>query len=447
MKKKTTSKPKSGSARETASTAVKAVPKSATSKSAKAPPAKGQAAKAKPVKSKAATATKTASSRSPDPKKSAASKSVHSKAPSKSAAKSSGKASSKTASKSKVNDNANGNAGGKVNGKAKSASAPKAVAASALKFKPPVIPAPMEEPLPKVVAETVPRDDEAGLRNVMASLTSIFGGRDFLSDADLDAFLDSKIASGEIPPSAALDPLDEAQSLVYEAWNSEGPQRVRLARRALETCPDCADAYVILAEEDSKDRKHALELFRKGVEAGERSLDPSLFQTKAGKFWDIMETRPYMRARLGLAECLWESGKKDEAVTHLRELFRLNPSDNQGVRYILAQCLLETGAEGELGELLERFRDDTSPEIRYSHALWAFRREGPGRKASAVLAEAVKSNPHVPAYLLKRKQPPKEGPVSAEAGSDEEAAAYAIGATESWHKTLGAVDWLAEHAG
>jgi tetratricopeptide (TPR) repeat protein len=294
--------------------------------------------------------------------------------------------------------------------------------------------------------EAVPDEDAGLLRNVMDSLTSIFGGKDFMSDAELDALLDSKIASGEIPPSAALDPLDEAQSLVYEAWNSEGPQRVRLARKALETSPDCADAYVILAEEDARDRRQALELYRKGMEAAERALDPALFRESAGRFWSVMETRPYMRARLGLAECLWEAGRREEALGHLRELLRLNPSDNQGVRYILAQVLLETGADEELGELLERFRGDASPQILYSHALWMFRREGRGRMADELLERAVRANPHVPGYLLKRRKPPREAPRSAGPGSEEEAAAYAMGASESWRKTLGASEWLAEKA-
>jgi tetratricopeptide (TPR) repeat protein len=300
------------------------------------------------------------------------------------------------------------------------------------------------EHIAKTIPEPVSAEDEGALRNVMASLTSIFGGRDFLSDAELDAFLDDKIANGEIPPSAALDPLDEAQSLIYEAWNSEGAQKVRLAQRALELSEDCADAYVILAEHDAKDTKQSLEYYQKGVEAGQRALDPALFRQGAGKFWEIMETRPYMRARFGVAECLWELGRKEEALAHLRELMRLNPSDNQGVRYVLAQVLLETGEEGELHDLLQRFRKDQSPQIRYSHALLAFRHEGRGAQADGLLAEALKANPHVPGYLLKRKKVPAQPPESADPGSEEEAAAYAMGALDSWQKTLGAADWLAE---
>lgn len=290
-------------------------------------------------------------------------------------------------------------------------------------------------------------EEEAGLEKVMASLSQIFGGKDFLSDAELDAFLDSKIASGEIPPSMALDPLDEAQSLVYEAWNSEGSEKIGLARRALELSKDCADAYLILAEEEAKTQEAALGLYRKALEAGKRALDPALFTDSAGKFWEIMETRPYMRSRLGLAECLWDLGKKDEALEHLRELMRLNPKDDQGVRYILLQCLLESGADEELGALLERYGKDTSPEIRYTHALWMFRREGPGPAANALLKEAVRANRHVPGYLTGKQRLSKRVPEAAHEGSAEEAEAYAAGAFDTWHRTLGALDWLASRSG
>jgi len=297
-----------------------------------------------------------------------------------------------------------------------------------------------------MVLEPATREERAGLDKVMASLTQILGGRDFMSDAELDALLDDKMASGEIPPSAALDPLDEAQSLVYEAWNSEGARRASLARRALELSEDCADAYLILAQEETKSREAALELYVKAYEAGRRALDPALFAEEAGNFWAIMETRPYMRARLALAECQWDLGRKEDALAHLRELMRLNESDNQGVRYILLQCLMESGADEELGDLLGRYGRDPSPAIAYTRALWQFRRAGRGKVADGALAEALKANPHVPAYLLKRKALPARAPSAASIGSPEEAEAYAAGALAVWHQTLGAVEWLSSRA-
>lgn len=319
--------------------------------------------------------------------------------------------------------------------------APKAPSKSAAAAQRPDQPQPAERKSPR--PEAPAQDDRAGFEKVMASLTQIFGGRDFMSDAELDALLDDKMANGEIPPSAALDPLDEAQSLIYEAWNSDGARKISLARTALELSADCADAYIILAQEEAKSREAALDLYKKAYEAGRRALDPAVFAEGEGDFWGIMETRPYMRARFALAECLWDLGRKEDALGHLRELLRLNPSDNQGVRYILLQCLLESGADEELGDLLDRYGEDPSSAIAYTKALWQFRRAGRGKAADATLAEALRANPHVPAYLLKRKPLPARAPASAAMGSPEEAEAYAAGALAAWHQTLGAVDWLA----
>ncbi len=285
-------------------------------------------------------------------------------------------------------------------------------------------------------------EDKAGLESVMASLSNILGGKDFLSDAELDALLDSKMASGEIPPSMGLDPLDEAQSLIYEAWNTEGPERAKLARRALELSRDCADAYIILAEEEANSAQAAHDLYRDAVDAATRVLPPELFKNAAGNFWLMMETRPYMRARLGLAEALWDLHKQQEALGHLREMLRLNPSDNQGVRYLLIQWLLESGDDEELGQWLGRYADDDSPGLRYAHALWLFRRAGPGKSANAQAAKAIRANPHVVDFLLGRKEAEGFAEESVSPGSPEEAASYALGGQAAWTETRGALDWL-----
>src|SRR5580692_3408779 len=50
-------------------------------------------------------------------------------------------------------------------------------------------------------------------------------------------------------------PLGKAQSLMYRAFQEpDERRRVQLARDALNLCPDCADAFVLLAEH-SRNRK------------------------------------------------------------------------------------------------------------------------------------------------------------------------------------------------
>jgi hypothetical protein len=112
-------------------------------------------------------------------------------------------------------------------------------------------------------------------------------------------------------------PLKKAQDIIYDAWEAGDPKRrIALARKALEISPDCADAYVILVEDTASSLSESLDLYRQGVEAGERALGKDAFKDDVGHFWGILETRPYMRARAGLAGCLWGAGNHEEAIEH-----------------------------------------------------------------------------------------------------------------------------------
>ena len=185
---------------------------------------------------------------------------------------------------------------------------------------------------------------------------------------------------------------------MYQAFGTPDPEeRVKLAKQAIDLSPDCADAYVLLAKL-TKSRKEALDLFEKGVAAGERALGPKAFQEDVGHFWSLLETRPYMRAREGLARKLWTMGRRDEAIKHLQDMLRLNPGDNQGVRYTLAGWLLAEGRDEELADLLKEY-DEGSANWAYTKALVAFRQNGDTLETRKLLKVAQKANKHVPAYL------------------------------------------------
>ena len=94
------------------------------------------------------------------------------------------------------------------------------------------------------------------------------------------------------------------------------------------------------------------------MEASQLALGPRRFKEYAGHFWGFLETRPYMRARAGLASTLLKLGDVDGAIDHFQDILRLNPNDNQGIRYILLGCLLERGDDGALKELMTAYDDD-----------------------------------------------------------------------------------------
>src|SRR4051794_41792256 len=85
-----------------------------------------------------------------------------------------------------------------------------------------------------------------------------------------------------------------------------------------------------------------------------------------------------MRARAGLAAALMKLGDVESAVAHYRDMLRLNPNDNQGIRYLLAAHLLRQGDEAALKELLTSYEDEGSATWLYTQALWRFRRDGAG---------------------------------------------------------------------
>ncbi len=237
-------------------------------------------------------------------------------------------------------------------------------------------------------------------------------------------------------------PLKKAQDIIYDAWEvTDQKHRVALARKALEISPDCADAYSLLAEDAAGSLSEALDLYRQGVEAGERALGREAFEEDVGHFWGILDTRPYMRARAGLAECLWAAGKHEEAIEHYKEMLRLNPNDNQGIRDLLMPCLIVMGRDKEAEKLFNQYEDSLATWV-YSRALLDFRRIGDSEISRKSLKIAVKKNKYVPAYLLGRKKIPKSLPEYYSPGDESEAIAYTKENLEAWKIIPGALDWL-----
>ena len=298
-------------------------------------------------------------------------------------------------------------------------------------------------------APLIPFGDPRAMERMSQDLGRLLAEREFGSIEEANAFLENMLreGGGRLPEAPApTTPLEQAQDLIYEAFETESSRkRVQLAKKALKVSPDCADAYVLLAEEDAGSLEEARELYQKGVEAGERALGRETFEEEAGHFWGILETRPYMRARQGLAVCLWELGEREEAIEHYREMLDLNPGDNQGIRYELAGWLLDEEMDEELGELLERYEEDASAFWVYTRAMWRFRKEGDTEEATAALKEAIETNPYVPLYLLGHKSLPGALPELIGFGDESEAVAYFARALTGWLRTPQALEWLRQN--
>jgi len=128
--------------------------------------------------------------------------------------------------------------------------------------------------------------DHRAMEKTTSEITGWLEGQEFGSMEEAQAFLNEVLEGGELPSTPPpTTPLEKAQDLIYQAAETTGKKRVELARKALKTSKDCADAYVILAEETAHSPEEARELYERGVKAGERALGPEVFEEDAGHFW------------------------------------------------------------------------------------------------------------------------------------------------------------------
>jgi tetratricopeptide (TPR) repeat protein len=236
----------------------------------------------------------------------------------------------------------------------------------------------------------------------------------------------------------------EAQQLVYDAWEAAtDDQEAELMARALELNPRNVDALLYMLDSANLAVEAEIEALRNIVASGEEQLGAKAFKDLAGHFWSALETRPYMRARQRLAECLREAGQFAEAIVQYEERLVLNPNDNQGVRYLLLPLCLTVGQLEPARELIKKYQEsEFNVVFAWCHVLERIL-TGDRPAAKKALAIARKQNPHMQVYIKGHRDLPRQLPDSYSPGSKEEALCFADVLRAAWKKHPEALEWLA----
>jgi len=280
------------------------------------------------------------------------------------------------------------------------------------------------------------------------------------------------------------DGLPEDKPIQVEVLgNRIDPTYIDARPPALETMDEDADEYYFseyVSFDDSESFEFAMEFYRagQGIKAGkalrkfiaqyplhidsyhhlgnlsweaghlERALKYYEMAFKIGRLtvpvgftghlpWPVVENRPFLRACHGRALALMELGRFIEAAEGFSEILRLNPGDNQGVRYILPGLLAAEGSWSRARELLDQ--TGTDGMNLYTRCLIEIE-DGRRRDALRWLCAAVSHNPYVPGVLAGEPSPDAEDdmhPGYVTMGGPSEAADYIRHNEALWRKGKG----------
>lgn len=231
---------------------------------------------------------------------------------------------------------------------------------------------------------------------------------------------------------------DDAWQALDEARHADAAE---LAMRAIMADRQAFDAHVVLARCTASETI-AIAILREAVLEGTRQHENVLTGQRGG-YWSDLTTRPYMRAMQELAVTLWRRGLSQDqldAIDLAKRMLRLNPNDNQGIRFLLWHWMPTKGLWDEMRPIMRKYRDERRCETLFTSALDAIRRHDGG--AADLLAQAIRSNVRV-APLLLADHAPEDTPGDSVAWmGPEEAASYVHRAHANWHKVDDALDML-----
>ena len=238
-------------------------------------------------------------------------------------------------------------------------------------------------------------------------------------------------------------PEELAQEYAFEAFEAEDEATaLELAEKALLVDPECVDALTIKAFITCQDAGELLTALEHAATCGEKILGEEFFAEFMGDFWPMVEARPYMRTIKQLAEVLWNTGRRFDAVAHYENLLDLDPADHMGNGALLLGYYLSMGEVQRSWDLLEECDDDKGAVFNWAWVLLLLM-TGDEEAAREALDHAMEGNPHVAPWLVGMMEEPEEDlPAHIKAGSEDEARLCAQILGEAWDIAGSAQWWL-----
>jgi tetratricopeptide (TPR) repeat protein len=178
----------------------------------------------------------------------------------------------------------------------------------------------------------------------------------------------------------------------------------KIFKKLIKKHPYHIDAYnhLSLAFKYQKKPFESFITAEKGYWIGKMSLPNGFKMGKSKLEWGFGENRPFLRSCHILGLEYQEKKQYREAIHHYTEALECNKGDNQGVRYLILQCLFAMGDFAGAAAFLKKIKDDWGIDFVYGRLLLAII-NGEEKKLKPLLRDALEYNRHVPSEILKDK--------------------------------------------
>jgi hypothetical protein len=154
-----------------------------------------------------------------------------------------------------------------------------------------------------------------------------------------------QVLPGEDPDDPFNDPITRSNDL------KDAGKRAEAIKILMELCKAdlrCLDAHSHLGNVVFDHRpQDAIRHYEVGLRIGELSLGNDFNGVLP---WGHIDNRPFLRCMHGYGLCLWRLGRFNEAERVYHRMLWLNPSDNQGVRFLIDEVKAKTAWEDRENE-------------------------------------------------------------------------------------------------
>ena len=237
----------------------------------------------------------------------------------------------------------------------------------------------------------------------------------------------------------------KSESLVMES--SKEPGFDEMLKEYIDNLDDDENPFLnpgndLFASND--DGEMTIEDYQEYIDDFKKNVGEEFFKENEGNFWAIPETRTFMGCLFEQTLLFWQNNEKDKAIDQLKYVLKLNPRDDQGVRYVLLAYLLELDMLEDAQSLMMSYGDDYSTYWSFCELLLDIKKQEDSAIIEMEFGMCVECNEFVVPYLIGDEKIPSDAVGSYDDGDRNEAIFYVQSAGDAWFNDKNALNTLKE---